>query len=82
MLQSFIVEACGVFVGAAVVQEAGFRFVATHERTRGLDGSIWPSLADLRRVAHTLYQTGILPRVGMPALPTGAPHGTPAPGSA
>jgi hypothetical protein len=62
MLKSVIVEACGVFVGAAVVQERGFRFVATHEKTRGLDGSVWPTLGDLQRVARTLYQTGILPR--------------------
>ena len=68
MLKSYIVEAHGVFVGAAVALERGFRFVATHPRTRTLDGSVWPTLEDLRRVARTLYQTGFLPRTGMPAL--------------
>jgi hypothetical protein len=65
MLKSHIIEAHGVFVGAAVPQDSGFRFVATHDKTRGLDGSIWPSLEDVRRVARTLYQTGFLPRTGM-----------------
>ncbi len=68
MLQSFIIEAFGVFVGAAIAQESGFRFVATHERMRGLDGSVWPSLGDLRRVARTLYQTGLLPCSNMDAV--------------
>ena len=68
MLKSYIVEAQGVFVGAAVALERGFRFVATHPRTRPLDGSIWPTLDDVRRVARTLYQTGFLPRTRVAAL--------------
>lgn len=74
MLQSFIIEAHGVFLGAAIVQDQGFRFVATHERTRGLDGSVWPSLGDIQRVARTLYQTGALPRSGMEAVPAATLH--------
>ena len=71
MLQSHIIEAHGVFIGAAIPQDRGFRFIAIHPRTRGLDGSIWPSLDDVRRVARTLYQTGLLPRSGMCALGVG-----------
>ena len=74
MLQSFVIETSGVFLGAAIPQDRGFRFVATHERTRGLDGSVWPSLGDIQRVARTLYQTGTLPRSGMEAVAAATLH--------
>ena len=63
MLQSHVIEIDGAFVGAAVRQMGGFRFVAVDMRLEDLDGSLWPSLADVRRVARRLAVSG---RVGEP----------------
>lgn len=68
MLQSHVIEIDGAFVGAAVRIDRGYRFVATDLRVEELDGSIWPSLADVRRLARQLFLTG---RFGQPA---GASH--------
>lgn len=64
MLQSYVIEIDGAFVGAAVRNDRGFRFVATDLRVEELDGSTWPSLADVRRLARQLYLTG---RLGRPS---------------
>jgi len=64
MLQSHVIEIDGTFVGAAIRLEQGFRFVATDIRLEELDGSTWPSLADVQRLARQLYRTG---RFGAPA---------------
>jgi hypothetical protein len=56
MLQSHIIEIDGVFVGAAIRIDRGYRFVATDLRLEGLDSSIWPTLADVRRVARRALQ--------------------------
>jgi len=58
MLQSHIIEVDGAFVGAAVRLDTGYRFVATDLRVEELDGTTWPSLADVRRLAHRLFRTG------------------------
>ena len=55
MLQSHIIEIDGVFVGAAVRIDGGYRFVATDFRLKGLDSSILPTLADVRRVVRRVY---------------------------
>jgi len=60
MLQSHVVEIDGTFVGAAVRQLGGYRFVAVDPRMEEMDGSIWPTLTDLRRVAQRLLLTGRL----------------------
>jgi hypothetical protein len=57
MLQSHIIDIDGVFVGAAVRIDRGYRFVATDFRLEELDSSTWPSLADVRRVARRVYLT-------------------------
>lgn len=58
MLQSHVIAVDGIFVGAAVRIDKGYRFVATDFRVEELDGSIWPSLADVTRLAGGLYRTG------------------------
>ena len=52
MLQSHVIDIDGVFVGAAVRLHDGYRFVATDLRLEEIDGSHWPSLDDVRRVAR------------------------------
>ncbi len=52
MLQSHVIDIDGVFVGAAVRLDRGYRFIATDIRLDDLDGSIWPSLADVQRLAR------------------------------
>ena len=58
MLQSHVIDIDGTFVGAAVRLDRGYRFIATDLRLDDLDGSIWPTLADVRRLARRLYLTG------------------------
>ncbi|WP_162530799.1 hypothetical protein [Rhodovastum atsumiense] len=61
MLQSHVIEIDGVFVGAAVRLHEGFRFVATDLRLEEIDGSSWPSLNDVRRVARSRLQASRYP---------------------
>ena len=60
MLQSHVIEVDGSFVGAAVRQAGGYRFVAVDMRLEDMDGSVWPSLAEVQRVARGLAITGRL----------------------
>jgi hypothetical protein len=69
MLQSHVIEIDGAFVGAAVRLDTGYRFIATDIRLEELDGTTWPSLADVRRLVNRLFRTG---RVA--ALPEPTPH--------
>ena len=55
MLQSHIIEIDGAFVGAAVRLDRGYRFIATDIRVEDLDGSIWPTLQDVQRLARRFY---------------------------
>jgi hypothetical protein len=50
MFQSHVIEVTGHFAGVAISVANRFRFVAVDPRTADLDGSEWPSLADVRRV--------------------------------
>lgn len=63
MIQSHIIEIEGTFVGAAVRQEHGYRFVAVDLRLEELDGAVSATLADTRRLAASLLITGRLPRM-------------------
>lgn len=65
MLQSYVIDIDGVFVGAAVRLDTGYRFIATDIRLDDLDGTIWPDLADVKRLARRLFLTG---RFGEPRL--------------
>lgn len=60
MLQSHVIVIDGTFVGAAVRLENGYRFIATDYRLEDLDGSVWPALADVQRLADRLFRTGRL----------------------
>jgi hypothetical protein len=59
MLQSHIIDIDGAFVGAAVRLDRGYRFVATDIRLDDLDGSIWPTLADIQRLARELFDRAL-----------------------
>ena len=56
MLQSHVIQVDGVFLGAAVRFDCGFRFVATDIRVKALDGTVWPSLGDIERLTQSLYR--------------------------
>jgi hypothetical protein len=71
MLQSHIIDIDGVFVGAAIRIDRGYRFVAIDFRLEELDSSIWPTLADVRRVARRVYQTATSAGVISPTLHDG-----------
>lgn len=61
MHQSHVIEIGGQFAGAAVQHDQAFRFIAVDPRVEDLDGSIWPTLPDVRRVVGHLLSTGRLP---------------------
>jgi hypothetical protein len=73
MIQSHVIDVDGVFVGAAVRLDRGYRFVATDVRLEDLDATIWPTLADVQRLARRLCTTGGF--VAPVASPTGRPPG-------
>ena len=58
MFQSHVIEIDGAFVGAAVRLDTGYRFIATDFRLEELDGTTWPSLDDVKRLANRLFRTG------------------------
>ncbi len=58
MLQSHIIDINGSFVGAAVRLDSGYRFVALNLRVEELDGTVWPTLDTVRRLARQLFLTG------------------------
>ena len=61
MLQSHVIDVDGAFVGAAVRLDRGYRFIATDMKLDDLDGSIWPTLADVQRLARRFYLSGKTP---------------------
>jgi hypothetical protein len=61
MLQSHVIDIDGAFVGAAVRLDSGYRFVAIDMKLDDLDGSIWPTLADVQRLARRIYLAGRVP---------------------
>ena len=76
MLQSHIIDIDGVFVGAAIRIDRGYRFVAIDFRLEDLDSTIWPTLADVQRLARRLYLTGSFasPTAPEPASVTPSPR--------
>jgi hypothetical protein len=72
MLQSHIIDIDGVFVGAAIRIDRGYRFVATDFRMEELDSSVWPTLADVRRVARCVYRDATSAGPIAPSSHTGA----------
>ncbi len=61
MLQSHVIEADGVFLGAAVRLDTGYRFVAVDLRVEPLDETTWPDLATVQRLVRHLHATGRFP---------------------
>jgi hypothetical protein len=57
MQDSRIIEADGVFLGAAVClpDDQGWRFVAANDRVGRLDGQVWPSLPEAKRSARQAF---------------------------
>ncbi len=72
MLQSHIIEVDGSFVGAAVQLDQGYRFIAVDIRASELDGTVWPSIETVKRLARQLCLTGRFGEVATPA-PRSAP---------
>jgi hypothetical protein len=60
MLQSHVIDIDGAFVGAAVRLDTGYRFIAIDMKLDELDGSIWPTLGDVQRLARRIYLGGRL----------------------
>lgn len=58
MLKSHIVDINGTFVGAAVLQPNGYRFVAVDVRLDDLDGQVWPTLEALQLQAKLAMFSG------------------------
>jgi hypothetical protein len=65
MIRSHVVDVDGVFVGAAVCQEDGWRFVAVDDRVEPLDGGVWPTPGHIQRLARAaLFRAQPLPVPG------------------
>ncbi len=50
MRQSYVIEIAGAFAGAAVTHSGKYRFIAVDPRVGELDGSLWQTLPDMRRM--------------------------------
>jgi hypothetical protein len=61
MQHSRVIEISGQFAGVAIPHEGKFRFIAIDTRVEELDDSIWPTVADVRRVVRRLMTTSSLP---------------------
>lgn len=57
MLQSHVIDVDGVFVGAAIRLDRGYRVVAVDLRLYDIDSTIWPTLTDIERVARRLCRS-------------------------
>ncbi len=55
MRQSSVIDINGIFVGAAVEQNHAFRFVSTDERLNSIDGSVFPTLRDVKSAASAAF---------------------------
>jgi hypothetical protein len=58
MLQSHIIDIDGLFVGVAVRLDKGFRFIATDPRVEDVGETIWPTLAEVRRISRIALSHG------------------------
>lgn len=71
MRESRVIETNGVFIGAAVRLTRGYRFVAVNGWLAELNGSLWPTLEELRsatarRYAQASARVAIAARVSRP----------------
>lgn len=67
MMQSHVVDIGGVFVGAAIREEAAIRFVAVDPRVEELDQSLWPDMPAMERGVRYLLTTGRVPAERAPS---------------
>jgi hypothetical protein len=67
MRQSHIVEIDGAFVGAAVREADGYRFVAVDVRLDDIDGRVWHSLPELQRQVRVMVLAARGPGRSAPA---------------
>ncbi len=74
MLQSHIIDVNGNFVGAAVRLDKGYRFVALNLRVEELDGTTWPNLDTVRRLARQLFLSGHFGAADRPTPASAGPH--------
>jgi hypothetical protein len=81
MLQSHIIEIDGAFVGAAVRLDVGYRFIATDFRLEELDGTTWPTLDDVRRLANRLFRNGSFGSLTPSIQPAPVSASQPSPGT-
>jgi hypothetical protein len=58
MLQSHVIGVDRVLVGAAILIDRGYRFVATDFRLEEAGPAIWPTLVDVRGLARRICLTG------------------------
>ena len=58
MRNSRPIEVDGVFLGAAVEHDLGFRFIAVDVRVNDMNQSIWPTWDYAYRSARQLYRSG------------------------
>jgi hypothetical protein len=61
MSQSIPIEVDGSFVGAALRQDNGVRFIATDPRVAEMHQTLWPAVADALRAAEQMVYTGRIP---------------------
>lgn len=54
MLQSHLIDVDGVFVGAAIRLDRGYRVLAVDLRLYDIDSTIFPTLGEIERVARRL----------------------------
>jgi hypothetical protein len=74
MLESRVIEQNGVFVGAAVRLDRGYRFVAVNGWLAEMDGTLWPDLDELRRAtARGFAQRSFAPAACAPPARAAAP---------
>ncbi|MBV9687189.1 MAG: hypothetical protein JO096_08250 [Alphaproteobacteria bacterium] len=63
MLKSHVIEVDGVFVGAAIQQSSGYRFVAVAPQLTCLDGTVVPYLHEARRLAANALRAPVSVRL-------------------
>ena len=68
MSHSIPIEVDGIFVGAAVRQERGVRFIATDLRVAEMDQTFWPTAEDVLRAAKQVMNTGRFPNFDPPSI--------------
>ena len=67
MLKSHLVEEAGRFLGVAVSHETAWRFVAADPAVRDIDGAVFSSPEEAKRVARQVLARESRPSAEMPS---------------